>query len=1658
MEYRSHELRRLAFKAMIAALLWTLLVGLSLYTNLSDEEEGATALALNTARANFMKDQAFRQWASHKGGLYTLVDDKTRPVPFMSHVPDRDIVTGDGRMLTLLNPNTILREIAEQFGTQIGIHGRIVGLITLNPDNRADLWEEQAIHAFEKGATEIHEVARVNGEPQLRFIRPMLMTAPCMKCHGHLGFKVGDVRGAVGINVPLAAYLRPARARQQKSMQFHGGIWLFGLLGGGVYFRSLRRHEREREKYLTDLALAGNVFDNGPTGIVVTTPGGGILKVNRAYVEMTGYTQEEVLGQRNSLLKSGLHEDAFYQAMWRRIRERGEWHGEMWNRRRNGELFAVSQHISTIPGEDGTPRFLVGMFEDITERKKADAALKDQAQEIQWLMKSMASAFVVWETVFDPDGSLVDIRFVYFNDAYERASGLKLEEARGKTVKEIWPETEPEWFEIYGQVARTGEARSFELTHAPTQGTYACTAYRPWDTSDRICVVFEDVTERKHAETDLLESEARYREAQNIAHLGHWSFDTGSQRFLWLSDETIRLVGFDADAEVRDYAMFMDLVLAEDRDRVNQVVEHAISSGEGFVVDYRVSTEDGGIRHLEARGECFRDDGGRVERLGGTVMDITERRAAEESLQVYKALAEASSDAIVMARPDDTRLTYANRAAHDLFGCDSERREMVGMPGSAFWPVEAHGQMVQVISEALKGNWRGDVRQQRKDGGQFEANATVFAIGGQSGKPRLIVAIIRDISARKQVEEELRTANNKMESIIDFLPDATFVLDTQGRVIAWNRTMEQMTGVIKKDILGQGDHAHARAFYGASRPMLIDLVLNPELDGEATYPFFERHGELLMAEGHTPEAYGGRGAYVWGVAVPLRDPSGTVIGAIECVRDITKSKEAEEALRLSEERLRLALEGTSDGIWDWDVRTGQAYFSPRYYTMLGYEPGEFPATYSAWRALQHPEDSRGVEAQIQESLGGGGKPIDMEFRMRAKDGAWRWIHSRGKPAAWDEEGRPIRYAGSHTDITERKQAEDSLRFTQFAIDHASVAFEWLSDQGQVVASNIQAYQALGYTREEFIGLHVWDYDPDFSAERWAALWERLKREGSAFMETRHRRKDGSIFPIEVAVNHVAYGDKEYCFAYINDITGRKQAEEALRLTQFAIDHSSVAFEWLNIEGQVVGCNIQAHQSLGLARDEFIGMRVWEFTPEATSERWQAHLAELRRKGHDLLEAEHRRKDGSVFPVEIRANHVTFGEQEFVFSYLTDITERKRAEDALRLTQYVLDQARDAVFWIDEDARITYVNEAACQSLGYTREELTRLKVFDIDPVFPREKWAEHWREASQRESSMLETMHRTKSGEIHPVEIAISTVRQKDSVFHCAFSRDISERKETERALRDLNANLERRVREEVEQNREKDHLLIQQSRLAAMGEMIGNIAHQWRQPINALSLLLDNVKDAYEFGDLSQDYLAEQVKRGGQLIQRMSSTIDDFRNFFRPDRIKQPFAISGAARDAMAIIDSSYASARIELVLEVEHDAQVQGFHNEYAQVVLNLLSNAKDAILSRGIQGGRVVLRVDQLGDEARLEVTDNGGGIPEDVLPKVFDPYFTTREKGTGIGLYMSKMIIEKNMDGRIEVGNTDQGARIVVVIPVTSAAREAVPASITLDIDGSARRTS
>ncbi|RXJ54152.1 histidine kinase [Candidatus Marinarcus aquaticus] len=239
---------------------------------------------------------------------------------------------------------------------------------------------------------------------------------------------------------------------------------------------------------------------------------------------------------------------------------------------------------------------------------------------------------------------------------------------------------------------------------------------------------------------------------------------------------------------------------------------------------------------------------------------------------------------------------------------------------------------------------------------------------------------------------------------------------------------------------------------------------------------------------------------------------------------------------------------------------------------------------------------------------------------------------------------------------------------------------------------------------------------------------------------------------------------------------------------------------------------------------------------------------------------------------------------------------------------------------------------------------------------------------------------------------------------------------------------LENKIQKEIKQRTNQEKLMMQQSKLAAMGEMIGNIAHQWRQPLGEINAVLMEIETITRYGKLEEEHLLNSIKICNEITEHMSTTISDFQNFFKPSKQKDKFSVLEVCKKAVSIINASLKNNNIELLLDIEEDNTIEGYSNEFSHAILNIISNAKDALISRKIKNPIIILSIKVGKEFTVIKIEDNAGGINLEDINLVFEPYFTTKgeKRGTGIGLYMTKVIIEDNMHGFIDVKNTNKGA--------------------------------
>jgi len=249
---------------------------------------------------------------------------------------------------------------------------------------------------------------------------------------------------------------------------------------------------------------------------------------------------------------------------------------------------------------------------------------------------------------------------------------------------------------------------------------------------------------------------------------------------------------------------------------------------------------------------------------------------------------------------------------------------------------------------------------------------------------------------------------------------------------------------------------------------------------------------------------------------------------------------------------------------------------------------------------------------------------------------------------------------------------------------------------------------------------------------------------------------------------------------------------------------------------------------------------------------------------------------------------------------------------------------------------------------------------------------------------------------------------------------------------------LQARINKEVKKNWEQNKLLIQQSKMASMGEMIGHIGHQWRQPLNSLGLLFQKLNKAYQKEKLTDELMKNSAEKAMYIMNQMSETINDFKDFFKDDKSVQLCDLTSVVEHASSLVEPSIEANKIKLVINSTHDISILCLKNELSQVILNILTNAMDALIQNNVENPEILLSIDKIDNDATIIIEDNAGGIADNIIEKIFEPYFTTKENenGTGIGLYMSQTIIQKHMNGQIKVNNTVSGASFKIVLPINS----------------------
>ena len=423
---------------------------------------------------------------------------------------------------------------------------------------------------------------------------------------------------------------------------------------------------------------------------------------------------------------------------------------------------------------------------------------------------------------------------------------------------------------------------------------------------------------------------------------------------------------------------------------------------------------------------------------------------------------------------------------------------------------------------------------------------------------------VLDVTRRRQAEEELRAANERLGSIIEYLPDATFVIDADKRVIAWNRATEEMTGVRQEDILGRGDYEYGAAWYGERRPIVVDLIGGEAAEFAARYRYLRREGHRVFAEVHAPLVYGGRGADLWVTASPLLDRGGRRVGAIETVRDVTARTAAETALRVAEERYRGLFDNAQEGIFQSRPDGSFLAVNPALAHLLGYEsPADLVASTTATALYADPVTRRRwVDRVCQE---GGAQGVEVE--LIRKDGS-RVFVAGSAVAVRDEQGELQCLEGYVVDVTEKRRAraalaESEARYRSLYDENPTMYFT-VGEDGTILSVNEFGASQLGYAPEDLVGRSVLDiFVPEerpVVREHLASLLGDPSRVGC--WESRKVRRDGTVIWVRETARVVRRkDDRPVALVVCENVSEQKRSEERSARLQAAV--AAAATEWTN---------------------------------------------------------------------------------------------------------------------------------------------------------------------------------------------------------------------------------------------------------------------------------------------------------------------------------------------------------------------------------------------------------------------------------------------------------------------------------------------------------------
>lgn len=766
------------------------------------------------------------------------------------------------------------------------------------------------------------------------------------------------------------------------------------------------------------------------------------------------------------------------------------------------------------------------------ELVRSQEELLGREVEISYLLKSMINAFVLFESVFDEDGKFSSCRFVYINDAYERITGVKNDQVKGKTVHEVWPGTEESWVEAYGSVAVTGVSRSFEMYHGPTKKMYHCNVYRPWKTKERFCVVFEDITEKKKTEEKLRNSSDLLNATQRIAKTGGWEWDILHNTMSW-TDETYRIHGMEPgeiEADTPDHiAKSIACYEPADRPVIERAFRRCIDEGKEYDLEFPFTAVDGNRKWIRTIGMPVFNEG-KVVKVVGYIMDISDRKTAEEELKKEHARMHQFLDiagVIIVVTNSDQTIGLINRKGCELLG--REESELLGQNWfDVAIPFEKREEVKNVFSMLMNGiiepveYFENEI--ERADGERRLIAWHNTMIHDETGRIVGTLSSGEDITEKRHTEDTLRLR----DAAITAAANGVVITDQEGFIIWANPAFSRLTGYTLEEVVGKNPRELVKS--GRQDMEFYSDMWKDILSGKVW------QGILINRRKNGTE-------YTEEMTItPLKNKSGNISHFIAVKQDVSARLRTEKKLMAVYQRLNAVFENANDGIVAITENRIMAMCNRAASEILGY-PKEKLVGQSLRMIYKSDEYFEEVGRRIYPEVKGKGF-YRGEVEIVRGDGQVRFCDIAISRINADDDAAGI--IGVFRDITDEKRDLQRILLFKEMLDVAPNLITVHERTGKFLYANRKTFEMHGYDENEFMSKNIYEIDIPSSVALMEERMRLIEEFGEAHFEVAHYKSDGSSFPLEVFVRKVEWEGMPAMLSIATDIKERKLQELELQ--------------------------------------------------------------------------------------------------------------------------------------------------------------------------------------------------------------------------------------------------------------------------------------------------------------------------------------------------------------------------------------------------------------------------------------------------------------------------------------------------------------------------------